>query len=72
MQKRRVSTRHIQNHTSGSEFEAVLQSCCLVEDEVVRSAVRILEEVTEALELNRYSRVVFKERWFCVTLSDHK
>ena len=34
------------------ELEAVLESCGLVEDEVVRSAVVVLEEVTYALELN--------------------
>ena len=35
------------------ELEAVLQCCSLVEHEVVRSCVRILEEVTYSLELNR-------------------
>ncbi len=36
-----------------SELEAVLQSCSLVEYEVVSCRVRILEEVTYSLELNR-------------------
>jgi hypothetical protein len=35
------------------ELETVLQSCSLVEYEVVSCAVRILEEVSYALELNR-------------------
>lgn len=34
------------------ELEAVLEGSCLVEYEVVRSAVRVLEEVADALELN--------------------
>ena len=34
------------------ELEAVLQCCSLVEHEVVRSCIRILEEVSYALELN--------------------
>ena len=35
------------------ELEAVLKSCGLVEHEVVWSCIRILEEVSYALELNR-------------------
>ncbi len=34
------------------ELEAVLESCGLVEYKLLRSAVRILEEVTDTLELN--------------------
>ena len=34
------------------ELKAVLEGCCLVEDEVVRSAVVVLEEVAYAFELN--------------------
>ena len=37
------------------ELEAVLQGSCLVEDEVVRSCVRILEEVADTLELYCYA-----------------
>ena len=35
------------------ELEAILQSCSLVEDEMIRSTVRILVEVTYALKLYR-------------------
>lgn len=34
------------------ELEAVFQGCCLIEHEVVWSAVRILEEVSHTLELH--------------------
>ena len=37
------------------ELEAVLEGSCLVEHIVVRSCVRILEEVADTLELNCYS-----------------
>ena len=72
MQKRRVSTRHIQNHTSGSELEAVLQCSSLVEHELIWSAVRILEEVSHALELDCDTGIVLEERWLSITLSDHE
>jgi hypothetical protein len=54
------------------ELEAVLECCSLIEYEVVSCAVRILEEVTYALELNSDTRVVLEEGWLCVSLSDHE
>ena len=38
-----------------SELETVFQGCRLVEDKVVRCAVRVLEEVADALELYCYA-----------------
>ena len=52
------------------ELEAVLECCSLVEYEVVRSCIWILEEVADTLELNSDTRVVLEEGWLCVSLSD--
>ena len=40
-------------YTMFLELEAILKRCGLVEHEVVWSCIRILEEVSYALELNR-------------------
>ena len=54
------------------KLEAVLQSCSLIEYEVVRCRVWILEEVSYALKLNCDTRIILKESWFSITLSKNK
>ena len=44
-----------------SELEAVFERSCLVEHEMFRSGIRVLEEVAHALELYRDSAVVLKQ-----------
>ena len=45
-----------------SEFERIFQRRSLIEHKMLRSGVRILEEVANALELNRKPGIVLKKR----------
>lgn len=57
---------------SSSEFERVLQSRSLVEDEVLRSAVRIFEEISYSLKLHRNAGVVLQKSRLGISLCHHK
>ena len=58
------------NSDKGLELERILQGCGFVEDEVVRSAVRVLVEVAYPLELHCDSALVFKQGWLGESLSE--
>ncbi len=55
-----------------SELEAVLERGRLVEHEMFRSGILVLEEVTYALELHSDSAVVLKKGRLCISFRNYE